>query len=155
MITDPKCRTRKRIWEIDCQSVDASIAASFDWKELVNLLESAGHKFSENLSENLFEIHTQGIIHHYCHSENALSLKIEHFLTDWHQEEIKQISTMRIEEVMNLILNIQFENKNLGGLFWAIGGDPRKDFDCLRRRFHQRFQIVSIRKFSYGFSKAI
>ena len=28
---DAKCLTRKRIWEIDCLSLDAAIAASFEF----------------------------------------------------------------------------------------------------------------------------
>lgn len=50
-------------------------------------------------------------------------------------------------EVGRWVLSYDFGKKTaLGGMIWALGSDSREGFDCLRRRFHQRLQVYSIRR---------
>ncbi len=46
---------RKRIWEVDCLSLDAALAASFDWKELSNLLKSHSIAVDHSLPEHIWK----------------------------------------------------------------------------------------------------
>ena len=145
--TNVDCMTRKRIWEVDCLSLDAALAASFDWRELVNLLQGHGHEFDFENSEALLEMRAQCLIHEHCHSENEVSICIEDFLNDWHQKTIQMISEWRPSQVAEYVLTTSFDEETpYGGLFWALGSDSRQGFDCIRRRFHQRFQIFSLRR---------
>jgi len=144
---DTKCLVRKRIWEVDCWSLDAALAASFDWRELINMLQSRGHGFNFKASESVLEIQAQCLIHEYCHSENELSVRIEALLDGWHQKWIDAISGWLPAEVAEYALTVPLHRQlSSGGFFWALGGDAREGFDCIRRKFHQRFQISVIRK---------
>lgn len=144
---DVKCITRKRIWDVDCWSLDAAVAASFDWKELVNLLQGHGHLMDLKKPEALLELQAQCLIHEYCHTENELSLKIENLLNEWHKKTIESIDQRSSSQVAEHVLSFSWSKKNAyAGLFWALGSDAREGFDCIRRRFHQRFQIFSARR---------
>ena len=140
------CLTRKRIWEVDCLSVDASIAASFDWRDLVNLLQSAGHRFDFETPEALLEMEVQNLIHRYCHSENAVSLRVESLLNQWHGETIRELAEMSVDEICHFVMHLDCSrNLNLEAFFWALGSDDRDRLDCVRRRLHQHVQIFLIR----------
>jgi hypothetical protein len=142
-----ECLIRKRIWEVDCLSLDAALAGSFDWRELANFIQGAGVFIDEKLPDAIKEINCQNIIHQYCHEPNDISLNIENLLNRWHTKIIDAFSIMTVKEAHQHIMTISFEkNKDMGGLFWALGSDPRDGFCCLRRHFHQRVQIYSIRK---------
>lgn len=142
------CMMRKRIWEVDCWSLDAAIAASFDWRELINRLQGHGHAFDLRKPEALLELRAQGLIHEYCHSENEISLRIESLLNDWHERTILTFADWSPSQVAGYALTASLEKKETyGALFWALGSDSREGFDCIRRRFHQRFQIATIRRF--------
>ncbi|MBI3306338.1 MAG: hypothetical protein HYZ84_00825 [Candidatus Omnitrophica bacterium] len=142
-----KCLTRKRIWEVDCWSLDAAMAGSFDWRELVNMLQGHGHSFDLRKPESLLEIQVQYLTHEYCHSENPISTKIESLLNDWHKKTIEYLDRSTLAEIAEHVLTFSWTKKSsYAGLFWALGSDARDGFDCIRRRFHQRFQIVSVRR---------
>lgn len=142
-----KCGIRKRIWEVDCLSMDAALAAAFDWQDLANLAASAGIRNPQNDSPAWLEMQAQSIIHHHCHSENDLSLRIETLLNQWYSGWIQQTAQCEPQELMSLILNAEFrQKKEMAGMAWALGSDPRTGLDCLRRKLHQRFQIVSLRR---------
>lgn len=144
---DAKCLMRKRIWEVDCQSLDAALAASFDWRELVNLLQTRGHEFNLKAPESVLEMRAQCLIHEYCHSENELSVRIEALLDGWHEKWVNAISSWPPAEVAEYALTVPLHRQlSSGGFFWALGGDAREGFDCIRRKFHQRFQVLLIRK---------
>ncbi len=64
----PQCLERKRIWEVDCRSMEAVIAASFEWRELADLIKDYLPHCSTN--ENVLETQVYGLIHQCCHSEN-------------------------------------------------------------------------------------
>lgn len=141
--------TRKRIWEVDCVSMDGALAGSFDWRELANFLDGAGrlHAQRGNGPESLSALNVQGLVHHACHSENPLSLRLEKLLNRWHDETIGGIVCCDQEDLMRLVLAYPFsERRQTAGLCWALGTDPRAEADCIRRRFHQRFQIESLRR---------
>lgn len=138
---------RKRIWEVDCMSLDAAIAASFDWRDLINILQGNGHTIDLRRPESHLEFQAQCLIHECCHSENAVSLRIESLLNDWHRKAITQLDHRTPAEVVEYVLTVSWKKRNsYAGLFWALGSDPRDGFDCIRRRFHQRFQIFSARR---------
>ncbi len=142
-----ECLTRKRIWEVDCWSLDAAIAASFDWKDLANILQGHGHDFNLRKPETVLELQMQRLIHEYSHSENPVSLKLEDLLNDWHRNIIRFLEACPPPEVAEHVLTAPWPKKSsYAGLFWALGSDPREGFDCIRRRFHQRFQIFSARR---------
>ena len=137
---------RKRIWEVDCVSMDSVIAATFDWRELVNILEGSGHRLDKTQPEVILEMQTQCLIHQHCHSENEISICIERLLNQWYASTLEKYSQCDISEVLNELMKLSMGDK-LGGIFWALGTDPRASFDCLRRKFHQRIQVLSIRRF--------
>jgi hypothetical protein len=142
---DVKFSTRKRIWEIDCRSMETVIAASFEWRELANLVKDYLPHCSTN--ENILEIQAYGLIHQCCHSENPVSLHIEELLNYRYQRFIETVTRLDPYEAGRWIMSYDFEKKSgLGGMVWALGSDAREGFDCLRRHFHQRLQVYSIRK---------
>ncbi len=140
-----QCLIRKRIWEMDCRSLEAVIAASFEWRELADLMKRKFPHCSGN--ENVLEVQVYSLIHQCCHSENLISLHIEELLDYRYQRVIETMTRLDLCEVGRWILSYDFEKKSvLGGIIWALGADSRKGFDCLRRHFHQRLQVHSIRK---------
>ena len=142
-----ECLTRKRIWEVDCWSLDAAIAASFDWRELINMLQAKGHAFDLAKPDAVLELRAQCLIHEYCHSENEVSLRLENLLNDWHDKTVRQFSGWSPSQVAEHVLTVSLSGeKTYGALFWALGSDSRNGFDCIRRRFHQRFQLFSVRR---------
>lgn len=144
---ETNCLTRKRIWEVDCWSLDVAIAASFDWKELINILEAHGRPFDLAKPAESLEFQAQVLIHEYCHSENEVSLKVEALLNEWHKKHLEFFSTRPASEIAEFVLTAALNKKSVyAGIFWALGSDSRKGFDCIRRRFHQRFQISSVRR---------
>lgn len=144
---EAKCLSRKRIWEIDCLSLDAAIAAAFDWRDLVNILQSHGYSLDLNKAESLLELQAQCLIHECCHSENAVSLKLESLLNEWHKGVLNFFDGQSASEVAEYVLTTVWnEPSSYAGLFWSLGSDPRVGFDGIRRRFHQRFQISAVRR---------
>lgn len=142
---DVQCLIRKRIWEMDCRSLEAVIAASFEWRELADLMKRNFPHCSGN--ENVLEVRVYSLIHQCCHSENPISLHIEELLDYRYQRVIETMTRLDLCEIGRWILSYDFEKKSvLGGIIWALGVDSRKGFDCLRRHFHQRLQVHSIRK---------
>jgi hypothetical protein len=141
------CLIRKRIWEVDCMSLDTAVAASFDWRELVNILQGSGHVLDLQRSESHLEFQAHSLIHECCHSENSISVRIEGLLNEWHKKAIAQIEHRTPAEVAEYVLGAGWKKKSsYAGLFWALGSDSREGCDCIRRRFHQRFQIFSARR---------
>lgn len=144
---DAKCLTRKRIWEVDCWSLDAAIAASFDWRDLINILQSHGHRFDLKKLESILELQAQCLIHEYCHSENPVAVSIEHLMNEWHKKTIDFFSSLDASEIAKYVLTVSLaKNSAYAGIAWALSSDRRKGFNCIRRRFHQRFQIFSVRQ---------
>ena len=142
-----KCLVRKRIWEVDCWSLDAAMAASFDWRDFINMLQGHGHKLNLRKPEAILELQAQCLIHEYCHSENPVSTKIESLLNDWHKKIMEFLDAKTPAEVAEYVLTFPWTKRSsCSGLFWALGSDSRDGFDCIRRRFHQRFQISSVRR---------
>ncbi len=141
----PQCLERKRIWEVDCRSMETVIAASFEWRELADLIKN--RLLHCSTSENVLETQVYGLIHQCCHSENPVSLHIEELLNYRYQRFIETMARLYPCEVGRWILSYDFEKKSaLGGMLWALGSDSREGFDCLRRHFHQCLQVYSIRK---------
>ncbi len=137
---------RKRIWEVDCWSLDAAIAASFDWRDLVNMLQGQESGAALTADESLLELQAQCLIHECCHSENDISVRVENLLNAWHQTIIRQLACKSPCQIAECIFTMPFERREAyGGLCWALGSDPRAGLDCLCRRLHQRFQVFSIR----------
>lgn len=141
-----KSLSRKRIWEIDCVSLDAAVAGSFGWRELVNILQSSGHEFDLQKEEGFLEFQAQCLIHECCHSENPVSLRVENLLNSWHAKTLETLSGWPPSQVAEHVLTTPLIKKNYAGLIWALGSDARQGFDCIRRRFHQRFQIFAVRR---------
>jgi hypothetical protein len=137
----------KRIWEVDCLSLDAALAGSFEWRELANYVPDFSKIFNPELPEEVIEFQLQLFIHSRSHDANKISLRLENALNDLHAEKMNVVSRLSTQEVNRLIFQIKFsEAKGLGGLFWAIGTDPREEFACISRRLHQRFQMVAMRQ---------
>lgn len=144
---DIQCVTRKRIWEIDCWSLDTAIAASFDWRDFVNILQGSGHSFDPSKPESLLDLQAQCLIHEYCHSENPVSIRIENLMNEWHKRTLDLFDGWTPSAVAEHVLTVPLDKKSTyGAIFWALGSDSRGGLDCIRRRFHQRFQVVSARR---------
>jgi hypothetical protein len=144
---ETECKTRKRIWEVDCWSLDAALAGSFDWKEFINLLQSSGYSFDFSKSDTILELQAQCLVHEFCHSDNPISLTVERLLNLWHERVLEGIDSRTPSEVAQYVLTSErMTQKQYAGLFWALGCDSRSGFDCIRRRFHQRFGVQAIRK---------
>ncbi|PIQ86527.1 MAG: hypothetical protein COV74_04370 [Candidatus Omnitrophica bacterium CG11_big_fil_rev_8_21_14_0_20_45_26] len=129
--------------------MDAVIAAAFDWQELSNLLSGTGHHIKISETVCLTEMNIQTTIHQHCHSENTVSLKIEALLNQWFSKWIELVSQCSAEEVLAYVLTFDLtKRKMMAALSWALGSDPRKALDCVRRRLHQRFQMIALRQLS-------
>lgn len=141
-----KLLQRKRIWEVDCISLDASLAASFDWRELANILQTEDVVLAPEQPEEALEMQVQHALHQRCHEANDLSLKIERLLNQWHEKAILKLAEMDASEILFYApASAQRNELSWGGVFWALGTDNRTGFDCLRRHFFQRLQIRMIR----------
>ena len=136
---------RKRIWEVDCRSMETVIAASFEWRELADLIKDyLPHCSNEG---RILESQVYGLIHQCCHSQNPISLYVESHLDYRYQRFIETVTRLDICETGRWIMAYDFEKKQgLGGIIWALGSDEREGFDCVRRHFHQHLQVYSIRK---------
>ncbi len=147
-----KLLERKRIWEMDCTFLDAALAASFDWKEMANLLQSSGLELLDDQSDAVLEMQAQNGVHAKCHDANDLSLKIETLMNQWHARPMDVIAGMQPSEILWAFPE-EMKRKGIsrGGIFWALGTDPRPGFDCLRRHFYQRVQIRMMREGSFAF----
>ncbi len=142
-----KCLVRKRIWEVDCLSIDSVLAASFDWKELSNLLESHGFTVDHSLPDHILEMQIQNVVHRECHEENTLSCTIEALLNRLYADLVLQSEGMSHCQLRMIASNVDFGNPSrLGGLYWALGSDPRDEMECARRFLHQRSQVTLLRK---------
>lgn len=140
-----QCMERKRIWEVDCRSMEVVIVASFEWRELFDVLKGSFRSCSSD--ENVLETQMYAWVHQCCHSDNSTSRKLEFLLNYRYQRFIEAVSQMDSPEVLQWILSYSFGKKpGLGGMIWALGSDAREGFDCIRHHFHQRLQIYSIRK---------
>lgn len=136
---------RKRIWEVDCRSLEIVIAASFEWRELFDVLKGSFRSCSSN--ESILETQMYALVHQCCHSNNSASRKLEFLLHYRYQRFIEAVSQMEPSEVLQWVLSYSFGKKlGLGGVMWALGSDAREGFDCIRRHFQQRLQTYSIRK---------
>ncbi|MBI3999759.1 MAG: hypothetical protein HY351_04010 [Candidatus Omnitrophica bacterium] len=136
---------RKRIWKVDCRSLEIVIAASFEWRELFDVLKGSFRTCSSN--ENVLETQMYALVHQCCHSNNSASRKLEFLLNYRYQRFIEAVCQMDPSEVLQWVLSYSFGKKpGLAGITWAIGSDAREGFDCIRRHFHQRLQIYSVRK---------
>lgn len=141
-----KLLQRKRIWEVDCVSLDAALAASFDWQDLANMLEAHGGSLNHQQPEEVLELQAQNGIHQKCHDPNDVSLKIEQLLNQWHEDAIEQVNAMEMRDILFLLPAWAEKNEiSWGGAFWALGTDAREGLNCLRRHFFQRLQIRSVR----------
>lgn len=140
--------TRKRIWEVDCTSVDLALAGSFDWKELSNFLDLADKDLSlERVPESFAELDIQGRIHHLCHSCNPVSARLENLLNEFYKETLANVAALTQESLAQMLLGYPFSHKRTtAALCWALGTDPRAEVDCARRRFYQRFQVTMLRR---------
>lgn len=146
-----ECKIRKRIWEVDCVSLDAVFATAFDWKELVNLLQNHRISVRTDLPDHVIEMQVQHTVHRMCHNENSLSCAVENILNRLYEGLMEQISNLNACQAHTLISNVDFANaKKLGGLFWAMGSDPRKEMEGSRRYLHQRSQITLLRKLKFS-----
>lgn len=142
---EPAVLARKRIWEVDCWSLDAAVASSFDWRDLINLMQGQG--FDLKKPDSLLELQAQHRVHEYSHSENPVSIKLETLLNDWHRKTLNLFDRQSPAEIAEYVLTQPFRSGGrYAGTFWALGTDARDGFDCIRRRFFQRFQIHSVRK---------
>ena len=136
---------RKRIWEVDCRSLEIVITASFEWRELFDVLRGTVRSCSSN--ENVLETRTYALVHQCCHSDNPASRNLEFLLNFRHQRFIEAVSQMDPPEILQWVLSYSFGKKlGLGGVMWALGSDTREGFDCILRHFQQRLQIYSVRK---------
>lgn len=142
-----ECLTRKRIWDVDCLSLDAALAASFEWRDLMNILQGHGEIIDFDKPEAALEMQAQCRTHEFCHSENKISLGIEKLLNDWHKNSLQTFSAWSPSKVAEYVLSASWNNMgSVSGIFWALGSDSREGFSCICRRFHQRFQIHSVRQ---------
>ena len=142
-----KCLIRKRIWEVDCLSLDGALAAAFDWKELSNLLEGHGIAVDHSLPKHILEMQVQCAVHRECHEKNTLSCTIETLLNRLYEDLVLQSEGMNHCQIKTIIANVDFSNPSrLGGLFWALGSDPRDEMECARHFLHQRSQVTLLRQ---------
>ena len=142
-----KCLIRKRIWEVDCLSLDATLAAAFDWKELSNLMKTHGIAIDHLIPDHILEMQVQNAVHRECHNENSLSCAIEALFYRLYEDLVSQSESMSYCQIHAIVSNIDFANPGrLAGLFWALGSDPREELECVRRFLHQRSQVALLRK---------
>lgn len=138
----------KRVWEIDCLSMDAVLAASFDWRELHNHLRTAGCgiEIPRQTPAHLAEMRVQNHAHHLCHGENGFSIWVERFLNRLYADLIIRVRCASAEQLKTVVSHLDFGRAGkMGGLIWAIGSDAREEMTAVRRLFHQRMQVRLLR----------
>lgn len=139
-------RTRKRIWEVDCLSLDACLAASYEWRELANLLKIVGHEINASQANPFLEMRIHNLVHAYCHFENPLSLRIEMLLGLLHNDTVCEVEVLDKPAIDALVQNVDFRNKRkFAALTWALASEPRDEVAGAKRFLHQMFQVLSIR----------
>jgi hypothetical protein len=137
---------RKRIWEMDCVSLDACLAASYEWRELANLLRHAGHDVRPSSPDRMTEMYVHNLTHAYCHFENPVSLRIEMLIGLLHNDTVIRVESSEKEEIDGMIRRLDLrDRRRFAGLVWAMGTDPREELAASRRFLHQLFQVSAIR----------
>jgi len=135
----------RRIWNLDCLTVDLVLAGSFEWRELANLLTGAGLKLCERKLDCQDSLYVFQIAHQVCHSENKLSVALENLISVRYREWIEFVRESESEQVYEYACGFKFEKKSKTcGLIWALATDLREPFVQLVRKLHQRFQMEQI-----------
>lgn len=141
-----KSLDRKRIWEVDCVSLDTCLAASYEWRELANLLRHAGHEIRPSSPDRMTEMLIHNLAHAYCHFENPVSLRIEMLLGLLHNDTVIEIESHDRAGVDGMIRTLDLrDRRRFAGMIWALGSDPREELQGSRRFLHQLFQVRSVR----------
>ncbi len=122
-----------------------ALAATFDWRELANILQTFGVRLDPSQPENILEIQAHNGIHGRCHGDNAVSRKMEQLFNRLHARSIEVLETMPSKEILFFSLD-KMEERGMtrGGFFWALAADSRPGIDCIRRHVMQRFMIRSV-----------
>lgn len=124
---------RKRIWEVDCGTLDLALAGSFDWRAMANLVKNAGYELRTDLPESALNLGYQNLLHQLCHDRNSVSLSVEQLLNLWYADSITRLSSLPERKLSDYFLSLAYEsNKELAGIFWALGSDSREL--CCRRQ---------------------
>ncbi len=135
----------KRIWDLDCLTVDMVLAGSFDWRELANFLSGAGLKLCSSKLDCQDSLYVFQMAHQVCHSENKLSVALEKLIFIRYRDWIEFVRESESEQVYEYACGFKFEKRSKTcGLIWAIATDLREPFSQLVRKLHQRFQMEQI-----------
>ncbi len=144
-----KSLDRKRIWEVDCVSLDTCLAASYEWRELANLLRHAGHDIKPVTADRMTEMFIHNLAHAYCHFENPVSLRIEMLLGLLHNDTVIEIESCDRAGADRMVRDLNLsDRRRFAGMIWALGSDPRDEMAGSRRFLQQIFQVRSIRSCS-------
>lgn len=137
---------RKRIWEVDCVSLDTCLAASYEWRELANLLRHAGHEIRPVSADRMTEMFIHNLAHAYCHFENPVSIRIEMLLGLLHNDTVIAVESGDRSAVDRMIRDLDLlDRRRFAGMMWAVGSDPRDEMKASRRFLQQLFQVRSVR----------
>jgi len=143
---------RKRVWDVDCLSMDAALSSTFESREIINYLSEAANYLDLGLPESSLEVQAHLLIHHYCHSENPISLKIETLLNLCHDKVLAGWERKAVEDIQREIFRLNWEEKrDRAGFIWALAVDPRDEVSGMRRVFYLRHQLQSFRNNGKGY----
>jgi len=135
----------KRIWNLDCLTVDLVLAGSFEWRELANLLAGSGLSLCARKLECQDSLYVFQIAHEVCHSENKLSVALEKLISVRYRDWVEFVRESESTQVYEYACGFKFEKKSKTcGLIWALATDLREPFTQLVRKLHQRFQMEQI-----------
>lgn len=141
-------RSRKRIWEIDCLLLDAILASSFSWTELLELLQKNGLMLEPKKTKRPIEFQIQRLIHKHCHFENPISLELEEKLDERYEKTISMFSDWNAWQVAEYIFSSPPAKKeSYRALLWVFSSESREGFECIRRHFYRQFQIVCMQDY--------
>lgn len=119
---------RLRIWQVECQLLDAVLMLTFDGRELSNLARSAGVEVSACRCPD--ERALLATIHCACHAETALALQLERLLDLVHRGALEALQTFGLETFGGeLVGRDLWAISHLSARLWAVltCADPKAD----------------------------
>jgi len=126
----------KPIWKVDCRSLIAVLATSFDRKEIADL---SGRVPSRGQA--------MAWAHAHCHSENDFSGRIQNILHKRHGELMEQLAHVSSKDLFRFVSQVEiFKIGRVAALLWALSVDPREGMDCIRTVFLDRLETEALQR---------
>ena len=141
-------RLRARIWDVRCEALDLILVGSFDWRELHNLIVSAGEEAElERCRPVPLEDRVFQVAHALSHrAEGGFARALERRLDAMHAALIERVDATAERKVVEWCLQTDLRRRPpVTGHVWAVATDPREAVVQAVVPFLVRLRLASMR----------